>query len=152
MLSLIEVQCPHCGARGQIVVPPVGSIIIGPCPQCKELVAVFCGQVLPLERAVMESGALDERRDHVVGVLTEFLHDRVHKLMEDQELLEAHALDEGDGASMMAEERPDEAIGTTSEPEEAGENISQNELDRFVQVDLKLLDNNAYFKSVFESS
>ena len=27
MLSLIEVECPHCGARGQIMIPPVGSII-----------------------------------------------------------------------------------------------------------------------------
>jgi hypothetical protein len=129
----------------------VGSIIIGPCPQCKELVAVFCGQVLALDKAIMESGSLDERRDHVVGVLTEFLHDRVHKLMEDQELLEAHALDEGDGAEMEAEEHAmgDAAI-SPSEPSAAAEEISQNELDRFVQVDLKLLDNNAYFKSVFD--
>ena len=73
MLSLIEVQCPHCGARGQIMMPPVGAIIIGPCPQCNELVVVFCGHVLPLEKEIMETGEVEERREHLLHVLTDFL-------------------------------------------------------------------------------
>ncbi len=149
MLSLIEVQCPHCGAKGQIVVPPVGSIIIGPCPQCKELVVVFCGQVLPLDMRTMESGTLEERKEHVVGVLMEFLEDRVHKLMEDQELLEAHALEERE-----AQPESDDAgsVPASTGPEEAAAgDISEGELQHFVQVDLKLLDNSAYFRSVFNA-
>lgn len=154
MLSLIEVQCPHCSAKGQIVVPPVGSIIIGPCPQCKELVVVFCGQVLALDKVTMEDGSLEDRREHVVGVLTEFLQDRVHKLMEDQELLEAHALDDGDGETLVD---PDDATSMLSDPrsgtvtEENADTISPSEMERFIQVDLKLLDNTAYFKSVFDA-
>ena len=81
MLSLIEVQCPHCGARGQIMIPAVGAIIILPCPQCRELVVVFCGHALALDRGLMGSGSLDERRDHLLSVLTEFLEDRVNKLL-----------------------------------------------------------------------
>ena len=153
MLSLIEVQCPHCSAKGQIVVPPVGSIIIGPCPRCTELVVVFCGQVLALDRATMEDGSLEERREHVVGVLTEFLQDRVHKLMEDQELLEAHALDDGEGEGLLEPEDVSAALGETVQEtatEEHASGISSSEMERFIQVDLKLLDNTAYFKSVFD--
>ena len=83
MQSLIEVQCPHCGARGQIVVPPVGAIIIGPCPQCSELVVVFCGYILALDKETMESGTTDDRREHLLGVLTEFLQDRITRLLSD---------------------------------------------------------------------
>lgn len=153
MLSLIEVECPHCGAKGQIVVPPVGSIIIGPCPQCDELVIVFCGQVLALDRAIMETHDREKRQDHVVEVLMEFLRDRVEKLMLDQEMLESHALEENE----MAQELEDfaEAGSLLLDDEKIApavveaQMISQGEFQRFLDVDLNLLDNTAYFKSVF---
>lgn len=145
MLSLIEVQCPHCGARGQIMIPPVGAIIIGPCPQCKELVVVFCGQVLPLEKAIMESGSVEDRQEHLLSVLTEFLRDRIGKIM-------SQPLDAEDTGMDDQFETPEEqANEQDTEGATTGE-ITQNELDRFVEVDLKLLDNTAYFKSVFDES
>ena len=64
----------------------------------------------------------------------------------------------GDGSA------PDEAPEESSEPapavaETSAEDtmkkaapISQSELERFTTIDLKLLDNKAYFKSVFEKS
>jgi len=150
MLSLIEVQCPHCGARGQIMVPPVGAIIIGPCPQCSELVVVFCGHVLPLDKNIMEADDVHEKREHLLGVLTEFLQDRIYKL-----------LTEEDDFSMSSQsELPDDtAVADAVESYERGADrdeqtqpISESELERFMDVDLKLLDNKAYFKSVFEEN
>lgn len=160
MLSLIEVQCPHCGARGQIMMPPVGAIIIGPCPQCNELVVVFCGHVLPLDKQIMESGNLDERREHLLSVLMEFLQDRIGKLMsEEAEAAEAaemdsgETLDEPDAAAVggtVPASGGAEALSDEQKRQGAMTPISQSELERFASIDLKLLDNGAYFKSVFE--
>jgi len=150
MLSLIEVQCPHCGARGQIMMPPVGAIIIGPCPQCNELVVVFCGHVLPLEKEIMENGGLDERREHLLHVLTDFLQDRIGKLMTEEAESGAESFEESDGDSELepaGETAPAEAVKSDGKLEP----ISDGELERFASIDLKLLDNKAYFKSVFEA-
>lgn len=151
MLSLIEVQCPHCGARGQIMIPPVGSIIIGPCPECEELVVVFCGHVLPLDKQLMESGTIDERREHLLTALTGFLHERVNKLLlgpqADGEFADegfdnefAGPMDDQDNPVQPSLESPEQTL------------ISETEMERFTDVDLKLLDNTAYFRSVFEQS
>ncbi len=161
MLSLIEVQCPHCGARGQIMMPPVGAIIIGPCPQCSELVVVFCGHVLPLDKQIMESGALEERREHLLSVLMEFLQDRIGKLMsEEAEAAESEESSSEDETFATAEERQSAVpsggapASLTDESKRAREltPISKTEMERFATIDLKLLDNKAYFKSVFEKS
>ena len=141
MLSLIEVECPHCGARGQIMIPPIGAIIIGPCPQCSELVVIFCGHVLALDKETMENGSTEDRREHLMSVLTEFLQDRIAKLLSDDVEMIEEEIDE-----------TNEEIGPDpSEPKDQSKPISQPEFERFVDVDLKLLDNKAYFKSVFET-
>lgn len=140
MLQLIEVQCPHCGARGQIMVPPIGAMIIGPCPQCKEMVVVFCGQVLALDKNIMQGGEIDERREHLMAVLTDFLRDRVGKLLSDN----APAEDEEEEAAEAAAPAQTPLLQNQTGP------ISDAEIHRFMSIDLKLLDNDAYFRSVFE--
>ncbi len=131
------------------MVPPVGAIIIGPCPQCSELVVVFCGHVLALDKETMENGSTDDRREHLLGVLMEFLHDRISRLLSDDvELLE------GEPGEEMAEMDDAYASGNPSfdENRQAEKSpISQTELERFTDVDLKLLDNKAYIKSVFDA-
>lgn len=154
MQSLINVECPHCKTRGQIMVPPVGSIIIGPCPQCSELVVVFCGQVLPLNKAVMEDENIEIRRAHLLEALNEFLEERISALMTDDFELDTKALpetienvdfEEIEGAYM--EDAPVSSPNPTDA--DAEQTITQSEVDRFTDIDLKLLDNKAYFKSVF---
>jgi len=155
MLSLIEVQCPHCGAQGQIMVPPVGAVIIGPCPECKELVVVFCGQVLALDKATMESGSIEERREHLLGVLHEFLEERIVKILDEDSL--TASIEDDDEAYDQLEyseaftETPEHEMGEAEEDtaKESSAPISQVEMERFMDVDLKLLDNKAYFRSVF---
>ena len=155
MLSLIEVQCPHCGAQGQIMVPPAGAVIIGPCPECKELVVVFCGQVLALDKATMESGSIEERREHLLGVLHEFLEERIVKILDEDSL--SASIEDDDEAyehleySEALAETPEYEMGEEEEDtaKESSAPISQVEMERFMDVDLKLLDNKAYFRSVF---
>ena len=148
MLSLIEVTCPHCGAHGQIMLPPVGTIIVGPCPECQELVVVFCGNVLPLNKETMLNGAVQEKRDHMMAVFTQFLRERITQMI-------------GDDSEMPQEERVQEAENETpvselgrSETRVRDKTVSRapitkNDLDTFSNVELKLLDNRDYFKAIF---
>lgn len=147
MLQLIEVQCPHCGAKGQIMVPPIGAMIIGPCPQCKEMVVVFCGQVLALDKDIMQGGELDDRREHLMSVLTEFLRDRVGKLLSDHVPAEDEDAEEEDSSVLASD---DSGIEQEASAGDRPGPISEAEMQRFTAVDLKLLDNDAYFRSVFD--
>ncbi len=109
---MLHVECPHCGAQGELGIPPIGAIIIGPCPQCQEFVVVFCGAVLPLDKEIMSSEIKKDTREHLTDIITEFIAKRIAELM-------------------------------------PIEGISDKEVDRFKEVDLELLDNTAYFKSIF---
>lgn len=143
------------------MMPPVGAIIIGPCPQCNELVVVFCGHVLPLDKQIMESGALEERREHLLSVLMEFLQERIGKLMSDEaESSETEASGSEEEATAVSETSGNKAQeagrSPSSNEDTAGRTgmspISKSEMERFASIDLKLLDNKAYFKSVFEKN
>lgn len=148
MLSLIEVTCPHCSAQGKIMVPPVGSVIIGPCPKCNELVVIFCGQALALDRVIMESESMEDRREHLLAVLNEFLRERITGILaEENGMADVTPVDEGEIGDFIADEEVADIESTGNDDSE--QVISQNEVDQFTEVDLKLLDNRAYFKSVF---
>ncbi len=142
MLSLIEVKCPHCGAHGQIMLPPVGTIIIGPCPECQGLVVVFCGHVLPLTKEIMLQGAISEKREHLVSVLTQFIRDRVELM-----IAEESATDD----TMSEDAEPTQSAAPTEEktPHVVHAPISDEEIMSFSKVELKLLDDSDYFKAIF---
>jgi hypothetical protein len=158
MLSLIEVKCPHCGAQGQIMLPPLGAIIIGPCPECEGMVVVFCGRVLPLDKEAMVHGSLEEKRDHLLEVLNDFLKDRIERLFEQAQNVEEEAeeVEPDDLEEVSAGFAAESADTSTQEPARRtfGKKIvvpiSEDEVSSFVNVDLKLLDNRDYFKAVFE--
>jgi len=145
MLSLIEVTCPHCGAKGQIMLPPVGAIVVGPCPECKGLVVVFCGQVLPLDNDVMFKGSSEEQRDHLMSVLTPFIQDRVDEL--EAEEAQAH---EAASTKDAGEAEPVSRGEPAAAPQAVGRSgITEDEVETFVGLELKLLDNGDYFKAIF---
>jgi hypothetical protein len=149
MISLIDVECPHCGTHGQIMVPTVGSIIIGPCPKCTELVVVFCGQVLALDKEIMGSGEISDRREHLLGVLSTFLHDRIGTLLTEDFLIEDSSIPEATELEPFSFDGEPTESSSLSPDSERGQSITQTEVDQFTDVDLKLLDNRAYFNSVF---
>ena len=153
MLSLIEVTCPHCGARGQIMLPPVGTIIVGPCPECQGLVVVFCGHVLALEKETMLHGTPEAKRDHMLNVLTGFLRERIGQLIGE----ETQGSQEPTGPSDEAE-RLEQPVESAAQAEHAGgvqsgvrklPPISHQEFTTFANVELKLIDNRDYFKAIF---
>ena len=151
MLSLIEVQCPHCGAQGQMMLPPLGAIIVGPCPECEEMVVVFCGRVFALSKDTMLKGTEEEKRSHVENVLSKFLNARIERLFTAATSAE---LPEGVRADSFSEE--DTGLGSPKEkhidPYGNGSKapISKTEIESFKDVDLRLIDNPDYFRAVFD--
>lgn len=160
MLSLTDVTCPHCGAKGQVVLPPVGTIIVGPCPECKAMVALFCGRVLPLSTDIILNGSIEEKQQHMMAVLTKYLEDRVKSLFSKSHEQTSDKEEESmDGmAEFSVEEEEDEAPPRHAVPAEApvasahvneSKSISSEEVERFVNIELSLLDDKDYFDAVF---
>lgn len=155
MLSLIEVTCPHCAAQGQIMLPPLGAIIIGPCPECHGMVAVFCGRVLALDKEIMTEGLTSEKRGHLSAVLGTFLQDRISRLFTDDDVDEIVTFDhEDDEEHEHREDRPAETGLGKIDPygNQQTAPITSEELESFKNVDLRLLDNPDYFKAIFDAS
>ena len=168
MQSILNIVCPHCQAKGRVAAPPVGALVIGPCPKCHELVMVFSGKALPLEKDVIMNGSAEDKRQHLMGVLTTFLDQQVGRLVEE---LENHGSPEDDypgldkdsesSFDMHSEEHPYDADempleGFESEAREGGRSreggsntISQNEFEDFVRKALPMLDNKDYFRKTF---
>lgn len=148
---MVEVKCPHCGVRGQIMLPPLGAIIVGPCPNCDELVVVFCGRVLPLNKDTMVNGTSEQKHEHLKSVLVDFMDDRIRKVV-DQLTPEVT-----EGLHDYTPENDDyvpSAPGSASSPPAAiideSKAITDNEIDKFLRFDLPRIDNKDYFRAVFD--
>lgn len=176
MQPVIEVQCPFCKARGQIVTPPVGSIIVGPCPRCSELVLLFCGAVLPLEKDVILHGTSDEKKTHLIETIMDLVENRIDELVDNAE---TNANDgDGEGEGIMEEpgefdeaepvEAEEQAEEPLPEPREflprlplrrpstlsgtPSSEISDEEVRDFLDIDLHLIDRKEHFDKVFGRS
>lgn len=155
MLSMIEVTCPHCGTKGQIMLPPMSTIIVGPCPECQGLVVVFCGNALSLDNEIMLHGSVEERREHLMGVLTDFLHDRIWQILPDENAEDNAETEAYDPSALEAtQEEPSKILEVESHltPTNSGKQktqITQEEHDIFVTQELSLLDNAESFRALF---
>ncbi len=143
MLSVVEIKCPHCGAVGQVIVPPMGQITIGPCPRCQELVVLFEGRVFPLDKEKMIYGTSQEKRRHLLSILTRFLKEQVEDLIpSDEEFPELQT------AKRRANKRPRKKAGPTVRNRDAGR-ITKQEAQDFVRIDIPLLSKREYFEQAF---
>ncbi len=147
------------------MLPPVGAIIVGPCPECHNMVVIFAGKALALDNDIIMNGNAVARRDHIMQVLVAFLEERIGKLVsaEDQPGGEPPAGPVGQDAAPEGMESGADAgvYGShddydTSVPKinpygnRTTAPISRSEMDSFVHVELQLIDDKDYFKAVFE--
>ena len=128
MMLLIDVQCPHCGAQGQIILPSLGDVIVGPCPECHGMLAIFCGECLALDNEIFLNGTTEEKEKYLAEVLTEFVNDKVDAIF-------------GQAGTLPARR----AAGNQSP---RYRQITDGEVDAF-RTELKFLDNGKYFAKVF---
>src|SRR5690606_37313376 len=116
-----------------------------------ELLVVFCGRVLPLEKEVMIYGDDSQKHAHLMEVLTAFLDERVQQLLDNSPDLSEEIRKQIDRVS-----DPDVPDSTVHEIVDthapATPEIDEHEFERFVNVDLKQLDVKDYFNAVFGPS
>ncbi len=136
MIALLKIQCPHCGSAGQILMPPPGAIIIGPCPECSKLVAIFAGEALPLDDDIMNNGAMKDKYEHVMQILSAYLEEQVRQCFTQAQDVPAVDDDGREGRR----ERPDKG---KERPERL---ITDDEFDHFIQKELGNLDDPEFFE------
>jgi len=134
--------CPHCKAQ-PILDARVHQdvIVVASCPGCHELSVLFRGRVIPLDRRVLEEGSFDERKEHLAAIIAQFM-EAGFSLIEElrRRMSEMDPEDGEESGEGVPGEDLDEARYTP---------ISEEELQKFVRVDLKCLDNADYFRRHF---
>jgi uncharacterized protein YbaR (Trm112 family) len=137
--------CPHCKSHRVVSSNvPRDVVVVMSCPSCHELSVLFRKKMIPLDRKVLEKGSMDERKDHLAHVIAEFLESGMLSFEE--------VTEKPDGESGFEPLDSIEADGGLNLPEEEDAfeaPISQEEFDKFVRIDLKCLDNAAYFHRHF---
>lgn len=156
MQPVIEVQCPFCKARGQIVTPPLGAIIVGPCPRCQELVLLFGGAVLPLDKETILQGTATEKKTHLTETIMEMVVNRIDELVDSAEDQPAaadgdiEAVDEDEPVLSTAAEEPPVPVHQPSYAvEQPSSAITEQEVRDFLAIDLHLIDDKKHFDRIF---
>jgi hypothetical protein len=130
MIALLKIQCPHCSATGQVLMPPPGALIIGPCPECAKLVVIFAGDAMPLDDEIMRNRTIKDKYEHVMAVLSSYVEKKVRQCFSQPQPTPAA----GQAKQRKRAENP------TTPP------ISDSELEEFVQHELGNLDDPEFFK------
>ena len=132
--------CPHCKSQRILAVrPPKDVVVVMPCPSCQGLVVLFRRKVIALSRRTLEQGSREQIITHIADVIGEFLDAGVFP---------------GFGERSSTGPTPEAGTDETEEMEEMEASslsppISQEEMERFVKIELKCIDNPAYFKRHF---
>tara|TARA_R110001592_G_scaffold93608_4_gene271682 strand:- start:671 stop:1024 length:354 start_codon:yes stop_codon:yes gene_type:complete len=117
------------------------------------MVAVFCGRVLALDKEIMSSEDTDVKRAHLNEVLGNFLHDRIDRLYDEDDLEDNVTYEEIDAGTKGAAPLGNTPLGKIDPyGNDHDAPISREEVESFKNVDLRLLDNPEYFKAIFDES
>ncbi|MCP4640951.1 MAG: hypothetical protein GY851_10980 [bacterium] len=136
--AMKAVACPHCGNHKIVTTKvPRDVVVVVPCPACSELVVMFRGKAIALDRETVENGSFEDRKDHIAGIIAEFLEPGMFSGSLDQSSPGGFGFAAGGSEDLSEDDDED----TTP--------ISQKELDKFVRVDLKRLDEPGYFREHF---
>jgi len=127
--------CPHCTNQPLSVARIGGNVVaIMSCPCKEELLLYFRDQIIPLKRAILESGTFEERKEHL-GAIAACIFEMGMK--------------QGDFATVEQMLGAFNQSMAPAEEQPVPAPISHEEVEKFVRVDLKCLDNSAYFKRHF---
>lgn len=129
--------CPHCKSHRILAVrPPKDVVVVMPCPSCQGLVVLFRSKVIALSRRTLEQGSREQIITHIADVIGEFL---------DAGVFPGFAERGSTGPAPEAgTEEAEDMDAASSVPL-----ISPDELERFVKIELKCIDNPAYFRRHF---
>lgn len=141
MINIIKVQCPHCNISGQLMIPNMDTLIIGPCPECGNMVLIFAGKAIPLDKNVLAHASRDEAYTHIYNALEALIREKLDQLFA---LADTTAANQQQRAAAT----PPEAVSPQSRTIKT-DRISSQEMKKFIEEELHLLDDADYFKTIF---
>lgn len=146
-----SVVCPHCKKHHfSLASAPRDVIVVVPCPHCSELTVFFRERVIALSRQILENGTFDERKEHLAHVIAEFLELGILPKALGKSFFHAFGAEQGEFEYVEEFASEDFAEDIYEEAFDAPKPITQQELDRFVRMELKSIDSGAYFRKHFE--
>ncbi|HNV20085.1 MAG TPA: hypothetical protein PLB67_09815 [Candidatus Hydrogenedentes bacterium] len=140
-----EVTCPHCGkTRIMTTRIPRDVVVMLPCPECHELVVLFRGKAIPLNREVLRNGTKEERRNHIAEIVEECLPPELFSEVVNWDFTDA-------GLPIAFGDRKVRRRRRGAAPEEDGRDrpITDEEVARFRKFELHRIDEPRYFKKYF---
>lgn len=134
-------HCPHCGEAGfHVVRLPKEVVAVMACQRCHELSVFFRNKIIPIDRKILETGTFEERKMHLADVIAQFLEAGLLPL---EQASDEEGAIENDVESGKVEKPRRRRVRQKNMP------ITDQEMDRFVRIDLKCIDNPTYFKRIF---
>jgi len=123
---------------------PRDVVVMLPCPECHELVVLFRGKAIPLNREVLRNGTKEERRNHIAEIVEECLPPELFSEVVNWDFTDA-------GLPIAFGDRKVRRRRRGAAPEEDGRDrpITDEEVARFRKFELHRLDEPRYFKKYF---
>jgi len=103
---------------------------------------MFRNKAIALSRKVLEEGSFEERKEHVAGIIAEFIEPGM--LLLDPE----HASDRTFGIARGVARRRVRRKAQEDQ-DDLAQPITERELEKFIRVDLNSIDDGAYFRKHF---
>jgi hypothetical protein len=136
--------CPHCdGTHLSTGHLPKEVVAVVPCPACQGLCVTFREKVVPLDKTLLKSGTRRQRILHIAEIITEFVDSGV--------VPEANSILLGDNLALFEgeESAPHAEAARAHEHTAKPVSITDEEYLQFQQVELRSIDNAAFFRRTF---
>ena len=144
MKPFIPVQCPFCDARAQCVAPHPGAILVAPCGQCQEMMLLFAGTTLPLDKDILLHASDAEQRKHLRETIVQQLARRIGDVV-------YSSSSQQDVPSTPTAEPAAPRLVPSVAPDQPTALISDAEVRDFLAIDLHQIDEKKHFDRIFGS-
>jgi hypothetical protein len=154
---MIFVTCPYCKSSGYIIPPPADTILMGPCPICREPVALYNTKVIGLRKKALGDGNWGEQIQSLARIIMEYINtkgsptderglERIIREAEEQ-VFEEGKKSETPPAKAVSQLGPEDVSPSVRNPEASP--ITLEELEDFLRIDINLLAKKSYFDKFF---
>jgi len=132
----MHLTCPGCGEQKTIDLPGKSSAALAVCLSCGEILVIYKECVVSLDRRILASGSVEEKRRHVAAMILEFVrHENETKSSGEPE----GGSPEPPCLEMIERHRTMDDLPL----------IDEREVEDFRRIDLNLIDKEVYFNRIF---
>ena len=150
---MIFVTCPYCKSSGYIIPPPSDTILMGPCPICKEPVALYNAKVIGLRKKALGDEKWGEQIQALARIIMEYINtkgspadevglERIIREAEEQ-VFEGKKKPDAPPVSAVPQPGPSDVSPSIRNPQALP--ITAEELEDFLNIDINLLAKKSYF-------